>query len=916
MKSFITKVVETVLQKNIPLTQCTIILPSHRAGLFMKEAFKEQFKTTTFLPRIISIEEFIIEISELQLIDNIHLLFEFYNIYKDNYKEEIDSFDKFYEWATIALNDFNEIDRHLISPKTIFQNLSDLNRIEDWNPQTPLSSKYLTFFDYLQTYYNQLYNLLLEKKIGYQGMLYREAVHNIQNFINNHQSHHFVFAGFNALNKAEETIFQELLEHNIASVYWDINKEMLDSKFNIGHFLKKYQNDWNYYKKNPFLWVEEGQPITNDLHVIGIPKKVSQLKYAGEILQKLYNYNKTALILADENLLPVALNSLPNEVQQVNITMGLPLNSVPAKQLFENLFSLINPKNQEGKNQAFFYYNDVINFFRQSYLLKLSNKDLQSVDSYFQKNIIKQNKLFLSKEDVIEFIDIYYSDNRSILSCFFNANIENVSDIIKSVLLLIHELLKVNVGLEREYLLRFNTVFLELEVLNDAYKDVITLKILHQLFNQLVKTENLSFQGEPLSGLQIMGVLESRVLDFNTLIITGVNEGTLPSGNKDISFIPFDIKKHFELPTFVERDLIFSYHFFRLMQRASAIYLIYNSETDSIGASEKSRFLTQLEILYPQINQIIVAPIVHNNPNKLIEIKKTPEIIEKIKLKLEKGISPSALSTYVRNPIAFYQKYILDIKDLEELEETMELNTFGTIVHETLKELYTPFIGSILTLDSINSMKKVYVEKLDNQFIKFYKKGDLQTGKNKLITEVAKKYIELMLDLDLNNLENNAEIGVVEIEKTLSTQLDFDELDFSVILKGNIDRIDIFNGQQRIIDYKTGKVIGAELKLNQFDKIKTDDKKSKVMQLLLYAYIFLKQPESINIQSVLTGNISFKNMSEGFISVNISNEPRGKDYEITLDKLHPFIDEIKNLILEILNPDIPFTEKEVKYFNK
>ncbi|MDH3382272.1 MAG: PD-(D/E)XK nuclease family protein, partial [Flavobacteriaceae bacterium] len=737
-----------------------------RAGLFVKEAFKEQFKTTTFLPRIISIEEFIIEVSELHLIDNTHLIFEFYNIYKLNYNEEneIDSFDKFYEWGTIALNDFNEIDRHLISPKTIFKNLSDLNRIEDWNPQTPLTSKYLTFFDYLHTYYNQLYNLLLEKKIGYQGMLYREAVHNIQNFINNHESNHFVFAGFNALNKAEETIFQELLEHNIASVYWDINKEMLESKFNIGHFLKRYKNDWNYYKKNPFLWVEEGQPITTDLQIIGIPKKVSQLKFAGEILQKLPDYNKTALILADENLLPVALNSLPIEVQQVNITMGLPLNSVPAKHLFENLFILINPKNQEGKNHTFFYYNDVINFFRQSYLLKLSNKDLQSIDSYFQKNIIKQNKLFLSKEDILEFIEIYYPDNRSILSSFFNSNNKNVSVIIKSVLLLIHELLKVNVALEREYLLRFNTIFLELEVLNDTYKDVISLKILHQLFNQLVKTEQLSFQGEPLSGLQIMGVLESRVLDFNTLIITGVNEGILPSGNKDISFIPFDIKKHFELPTFIERDLIFSYHFFRLLQRSSTIYLIYNSETDSLGASEKSRFLTQLEILYPYIKQTIVSPIVGNNSKKLIEVKKTPEIIEKIKLKLEKGISPSALSTYVRNPIEFYQKYILDIKELEELEEILELNTFGTIVHETLKELYTPFISSIMTLDSITLMRKEYVEKLDNQFTKFYKKGDLQTGKNKLITEVAKKYIELMLDLDLYDIESKAEIGVDMLE--------------------------------------------------------------------------------------------------------------------------------------------------------
>lgn len=914
MKSFISKVVEAILQKNIPLTQLTIVLPSHRAGLFVRESFKEQIESTTFLPRIISIEEFIAEISEVQLANNIHLMFEFYTIYKLNCKKEPDSFDQFYEWATVALNDFNEIDRHLISPTTIFQNLSDLNRIEDWTPQTPLTTNYLTFFDYLFTYYTQLYHLLLEKKVGYQGMLYREAVHNIQNFINNHTNQHFVFAGFNALNKAEETIFQELLEHNMATVYWDINREMLESKFKIGHFLKRYKEEWNYYKNNPFLWVDEEQSITNNIQTIGIPKKISQLKYAGEILQQLSDFNHAALILADENLLPVALNSLPEEVKQVNITMGLPLNLVPAKHLFESLFLLINPKNQEDKSNACFYYKDVINFFRQSYLLKLTNKDLQSIDFYFQENIISQNKLFLSKEDILLFIRSHFFENSAVLNLFFEDSSENVSSIIKGTLSLIQELLKVNIGLDREYLLRFNTIFLELELLNDTYQDIISLKILPKLFNQLVKTEQLSFQGEPLNGLQIMGVLESRVLDFKTLIITGVNEGILPSGNKDISFIPFEIKKNFELPTFIERDLIFSYHFFRLLQRAENSYLIYNSETDSLGASEKSRFLTQLELMHPQINQIIVSPVVTNNPVKLFEVKKTPEIIEKIKDKFKNGISPSALATYVRNPLEFYQRYVLGIKELEELEETMETNTFGSIIHETLEELYTPFVDTILTVDSIKSMKKEYVEKLENQFIKYYKKGDLRTGKNKLITEVAKKYIQLMLDLELNNLENNDEIRILALEKTLSIDLHFPEFDFQIILKGNIDRIDTLCGQHRIIDYKTGKVTTADLKISQFNKIKTDEKKSKAMQLLLYSYMFLKQPENKNNESIISGNISFKNWSDGFIKVNISDIFRGKDHHITLEKLIPFMDEIKKLILEILDPNIPFVEKEINYF--
>ncbi|MDO9261219.1 MAG: PD-(D/E)XK nuclease family protein [Flavobacteriaceae bacterium] len=914
MQSFISKVVEDILRKNISLMQLTIVLPSHRAGLFVKEAFKSQVDKTSFLPKIITIEEFVAEVSELQLANSMQLLFEFYHIYKNNYKKEPDTFDQFYEWATIALNDFNEIDRHLISPNTIFQNLSDLNRIEDWTPKTPLTSNYLTFFDYLFTYYTQLNQQLLEKKIGYQGMLYREAVQNIQNFINNHSQHHIVFAGFNALNKSEEIIFQELLEQNMATVYWDISQEMLESKFKMGHFLKKYKETWNYYKSNPFLWIDENRLLTNHIQSIGIPKKISQLKYVGEILQELPNFNQVALILADENLLQVALNSLPAQVKEVNITMGLPLNLVPAKHLFESLFLIVNPKKQTNKSNAVYYYKDVINFFRQSYLLKLSHKNLQSIDFYFQENIIQRNKTFLSKEEIRQMIDYYFPENASLLNLFFEDSISNVSIFIRAILTLNQELLKVNFGLDREYLLRFNTVFQELEFLNETYKEVISVKILPKLFNQLVKTEQLSFQGEPLNGLQMMGVLESRVLDFKTLIITGINEGILPSGNKDLSFIPFDIKKHFELPTFIERDLIFSYHFFRLLQYAKNTYLIYNSETDSLGASEKSRFLTQLEMLHPQMEQIIISPLVTNHPKQLFEVVKTEEIIDKIKEKLKHGISPSALAIYVRNPMDFYQKYILKIEEHRAVEETMEANTFGSIVHETLKELYEPFINTILSADAIKMMKNKSDDELEKQFEKYFKKTELQTGKNMLMTEVAKKYIDLMLDLDLNSIQNSVEISVSALEKPLSTELHFDELDFPIVLIGNIDRIDFHNHQIRIIDYKTGKVTSADLKISQFDKIRTDEKKSKSLQLLLYAYMFLKQPENIDKQSVICGNISFKNLSDGFIKVNISDIFKGIDNEITLDKLASFMDEIKQLILEILDPNTPFAEKEINFF--
>ncbi len=916
MKTFVSKVVEAILEKNHPLTQITIILPSHRAGLFLKEEFKVQCSTTTFLPKIISIESFIEEVAEIQLANNIHLMFEFYDIYKKYTPKDPDSFDKFYEWASVVLNDFNEIDRHLVNPTTIFQNLSDLNRIQDWNPQTPLTDKYLSFFDYLYTYYIHFYQHLLSKKIGYQGMLYREAVQNIQNFINNHANHHFVFAGFNALNKAEEFIFQELLEHNLASVYWDINQEMLESAFNIGYFIKKYKETWNHYQTNPFLWIDESPSFTNEIHAIGIPKKISQLKYAGELLQQLLDFNQTALVLADENLLPVALNSLPDIVKQVNITMGLPLYLVPAKQLFETLFLLINPKNQENKSKQIFYYRNVINFFKQPYLLKLASTDLQAIDLFFQKNTIEQNKLFLSKDEIQQFINIHFSENAAILLPFFEENQQDVSNTIANILKLIQELLTLNSGLDREYLLKFNSIFQELEFLNTKYEDLENLKILQQLFTQLVKTEQLSFQGEPLSGLQIMGVLESRVLDFKTVIITGVNEGILPSGNKDFSFIPFDIKKHFELPTFLERDLIFSYHFFRLIQRTENVYLIYNSETDMLGASEKSRFLTQLEILHPQLKHTTVAPEVTNNPVKLIQIEKTAEIVSKIKDKMQSGISPSALATYIRNPIEFYQRYVLEIRELKDLEESMETSTFGNIIHEVLENLYQNFVGKKLTKEAIELMKTQYVHQLKEQFLYYFKKGELQTGKNRLITEVAKKYIEILLEMELNEVESTHDITIIDLEIEQSTVLKFDKFDFPILLKGKVDRIDLKDGQYRIIDYKTGKVTATELKLSNFNKISTDEKKSKAMQLLLYGYMFLNQPDIKENTSVQCGNISFKNLKDGFIKVNISKERLGKEYEITLEKLTPFIDEIKLLIAEILNLEVPFIEKKPTYFTK
>jgi len=909
MQSFISKVVADIFSKNIDLANTTIVLPSNRAGLFVKEAFKQQSSKTILLPTIISIENFIAEIAQLIPVSNTHLLFEFYEIYKNSSPEKLESFDQFYEWGTIALNDFNEIDRHLIHPEQLFKSLADVKRIDDWTPQTPLISNYLNFFNYLHKYYYQLYDALLAKKTGYQGMMYREAIQNLQHFINNNQNKYFVFAGFNALNKSEEVIFQELLEHNLASVYWDINQTFFNSPFEIGYFLKKYKKEWKYYQKNPFTWIEDHLLTSNTIEIIGIPKRISQLKYAGDLLNQQKNHSNTALILADEQLLSVALNSLSYNVESVNITMGLPLHITPAKDLFESLFKLIN---QSYENKSY-YFEDIINFFKQPYIVKVLNNSTLQFDSYLQEHIINQQKLFITSDLINDIVRIYFHELNEELAPFFNNTLTSVKLLLNQINIFLEKLISFSSGLEREYLYRFLTIFKELEWLNETYVDVMAISTLKNLLVQLTKNEQLSFQGEPLSGLQIMGVLESRALDFETLIITGLNEGTLPKGSKDFSFIPFEIKMHFKLPTFIERDLIFSYHFFRLLQRSKKTYLIYNSETDALGASEKSRFLTQLEVINPQIKLQIISPKVVNNTLELKQIIKTPEVIEKIKTKFQTGISPSALASYIRNPIEFYQKYVLNIWEQPEIEETIEANTFGNIIHKTLELLFLPYLNKVLNTDSISEINLRKKEVLNQQFKVFYKQGDIETGKNRLLKEVAHKYIDKLIGIELDQIKSQ-QVIIKSLEQEFCSELKIEDLNVSINLKGNIDRVDVCDGYHRIIDYKTGKVIISDLNADNLNNLADAEKKLKAIQLMLYAYIYLKQEENLAIKSVQCGNISFKNLRQGYIKVNLNPSRGPADNELSLIKLEPFMNLVTELITEILNPAIPFIEKKVEFY--
>ena len=911
MQTFISETIDDILKTTKTFENVVFILPSQRAGVFVKQTLKNKL-SAGFLPEIINIEQFIEQISGFKKVDTIQLLFHFYTVYK---KQEVepDSFDIFSSWAFTVLQDFNEIDQHLIDTKDIFVYLRDIQRLRKWSTkgtfkETELVKDHFFFMEKLNKYYDAFYKFLKEHKIGYQGLLYRESAKSIDDYLLKNKSKKYVFIGFNALNKAEEYLFKTVLSYKNSEAYWDIDAFFLENKHQAGFFIRKYKQEWKYYEKNPLKLLGNSFLQPKKIEVIGASKNITQIKYAGEILAKQKNLTNTALVLADETLLPITISSFPKNVDAINITMGYPLKDIPTTNLLLYIFKLFLTQEKLQKTDTNqFYYKDVINFVKHPIIYKLLLIENTSVSDEISFKIKEENNTFISlNEFELFFNKINDSIKKALISIF--EPYKTVSNFFTRVLNLINFLKEDVKELEKEYLYRFYTIFKQLETLQNEFKYFQDLKTLYQFFKQLIQSENLSFQGEPLQGLQLMGMLETRVLDFQNLIITSVNEGVLPGNSNQNSFIPFDVKVAFGLPTYREKDAIYSYHFFRLIQRAKNVFIIYNTENDSFGSGEKSRFITQLEIFRNDISEKVVSPKVVTEKAVLKNISKNDLIQNKLKELAIKGISPSAFTNYLYNPISFYKQKIIKIKELVGVEETVAVKTLGTVVHETLDELYKPFINKFLKINDIDKMLEKSNKLVSKYFKREFKNGDLSTGKNRLIFEVANRFVYNFLTQEKTLLKNeNNQLKIIACEENLSTEIVIDGIDFPIKIHGQVDRVDELNGVTRIIDYKTGMVNSANLKLSSFENIR-DLKYHKAIQVLLYAFLYTKSKNYNFDKPIEAGIFSFKNLKSGFISMNFSTNYRNKEHIVTPEKLDEFIVSIKELIFEIFNPEISFLE--------
>ncbi|WP_372917195.1 PD-(D/E)XK nuclease family protein [Salegentibacter sp.] len=917
MISFISQVLQKLLKSEENISETIFILPSKRAGSFLLNELSKLNQKHLFAPKVYSIEEFAQIISGLQPIDNTICLFEFYEVYRKlTPEEEREDFETFTTWAQTLIHDFNEIDRYLIDHKSFFNYLAGIQDINHWYLQkdkTELIENYLKFWHKLPEYYAELKTSLLSRNRGYQGLIYREAAGKIKNYTSSESQKH-VFIGFNALNNAEQEIIQHLLEQGKAEINWDLDEIFLkDKEHSASIFLNQYLKEWPIYNNETSLPEVKEFSKEKEIELIGVPKNIGQAKYLGELLSGMEQnqLENTAVVLGEEDLLLPVLNSLPPNIRDLNITMGFPLKNAPLSSLFEKIFH-INLNAASG-----FYYKDVISIINHPALHSI----LQPAADDFSGKIKKDNSVYISSEEIIQ---QFTSGNQKIIKACFDEVNNKPETLIRNFQMLIQEIKgfyksqKNSIGLE--FLYQFHILFNKLESLHSTYPHIRSLKTLHGFYKEIMTTQSLDFQGKPFKGLQLMGMLESRALDFETVIITSVNEGILPSGKSHNSFLPFDLKKAYKLPTYSEKNAVYTYHFYRLMQRAKKVYLIYNTEPDGMNTGEKSRFITQLEVEKHPNHKLIkklISPKVPTLTSDLKEVKKTPEIIEKLKELATSGFSPSALTTYIRNPIDFYYRYVLGVRDSDDVEEIVAYNTLGTVIHDSLETFYKPLEGKNLTENDILQFKKRIPEEISLQFKKSYTSVPMDRGKNLLIFEVAKRYLQNFLQQELNRIKNGDEVNILMIEENLKTQIKIEALDFPVYIRGKVDRLENTNGITRIIDYKTGKVQQAQLKIVDWDLLASDyDKYSKSFQVLTYASLIT---ESLDLNPpVEAGVISFKNLQNGFLKFTKNekaNQRSGGKTELDSEIMGAFQTELKKLIVEICDPNTAFIEKEIKNGN-
>lgn len=924
MPSFLQLLAKDLLKKyDHRFEHLTIVFPNKRAGLFLADELSKLITQPVWMPEIITLSEFIGKRTGLKKAEDLTLVIKLYKTYTQVSGTE-EKFDDFYFWGNMLLGDFDDIDKYLADPKALFSNLVALKELEQsfpyltteqveairsfWSSFNPdkysrEQQEFLNVWDKLYATYTGFKKHLAGEQLCYEGMGQRLFCERLEEY---EQPQHIIFAGFNALNACEKKIFSYYRDNGKATFYWDYDiYYTTDENHEAGHYLrenlKAFPNELGLEHFNNFR--HNGKKI----EYISVPSAIGQAKLIPELSTQLppQNDHDTAIVLCDERMLIPVIHSIPPQIRKINITMGYPAQNTSVAALISLLGDLKNYAKQE-KSGTWYYYKPVIALLNHKLIKDLCPKEIDDIT----RQINQRNTIYISEKNL--------HFNEVLKAIFSSGSTTNISDYLLNTLSLLSRSFydgeEEHHPIEKEFIF---TLYTYIQSLQNTFREEgiePENKLYMQIINKVINNISIPFSGEPLEGLQLMGLMETRMLDFRNLIILSANEGILPKTGVISSFIPYNLRFGFRLPTPEHQDALFAYYFYRLLQRAENIKILYTSVNKGLNSGEMSRFLYQIkyESGLPVRENNFQNPISIQD-NQTIEIAKNAEILSLLDAYAqseERTISPSALNTYMECPLRFYFKYVARIEEKDEIAEELDHRLLGNIFHECSKSLYETVPGGIITTEAIDGLLKndqLIDEHIRTSYLRVYEQHVtelIDSGSNELILNIIKKYIREVLKYD----KKLCPFRLVAMEQKFSVPVSICEAGNpkTVFVGGYIDRIDEADGGIRVIDYKTGADNTTFKSISSvFDTANTTRNKA-AFQTMLYCLMY--GHNSCSQAPLIPGIYSTKLLF-------------GKDYNYRLkcDKDHitnfnqykeEFEENLVKLLEELYAPEVPFRQTD------
>lgn len=944
MESFL-KLVAADLYKHTEgnLAHTAVVFPNKRAGLFFNEYLAQESDSPIWSPAYVSISELFRSLSPWEVGDPVKLVCELYKIFRRE-TQSTGTLDDFYFWGEMLISDFDDADKNKVDTDKLFSNLQDLRNIMDdytfiddeqeeairqffqnfsIERRTALKERFISLWDVLGNIYKGFRESLASQNIAYEGMMYRHVIEHLD--VDKLPYEKYVFVGFNVLNKVEHTLFTQLKDAGKAVFYWDYDEFYMKENrqavtHEAGEFIRRNLRDFPSPLSGE-LFKNLSKP--KEVHYIASSTENAQARYLPQwIRNNLTTPEKeTAVVLCNEALLQPVLHSLPAEVKHVNITMGFPLSQTPVYSFLIALLEL----HTHGFNfkSGRYTFQSVVTLLKHPYTRQLTGQA-----ELLEKELTRNNRFYplpgeLGKDEFLTRLFTPLSGNLN-LCIRLSETLQQVASIYQANTSGTEDTDAFN-QLYRESLFKAYTTINRFRTLIEEDELTVQSETFRRLLVKVLSTTNIPFHGEPAIGMQVMGVLETRNLDFRHLVLLSVNEGQLPKSGGDSSFIPYNLRKAFGMTTIEHKIAVYAYYFYRLLQRAERITLMYNTSSDGLNRGEWSRFMLQFLIEWPHpITRQFLEAGQSPQGTSSITVEKTPDVMRRmqslfdVRANPKAKFSPSALNYYLDCPLKFYYRYVAGLSAPDEVSAEIDSATFGSIFHYAAEHIYKDLTthGKVINKEALETLLRNEVklqDYVDTAFKKLFfnvpqNEKPEYNGVQLINSAVIARYLKQLLQNDLRYAPFTFIASEMEVDEPIDIQTPKGVIKSRI--GGIIDRMDSKDGTLRIVDYKTG---GDADTPPHVESLFIPDKKRSnyVFQTFLYAAIMCrKQPTMKIAPALLYIHRAATETYSPVIQMGESRKPKEAVEDFSKYEKE-YRERLQRLLEEIFNPEKSFTQTEI-----